>query len=128
LICTFNHNWYSYKKTLLNIEGLGRQLYPELDLWQTAKPFLEKWFHERLGPKAKLNKLIKQFPEFAEQFPEIPSLVYKALNNAASAQQQAEAQQRELVMLRKQLADNHSKTIWTMIISTTIISLIVLFQ
>ena len=116
------------QKTLLNIEGLGRQLYPELDLWQTAKPFLEKWFHERLGPKAKLNKLIKQFPEFAEQFPEIPSLVYKALNNAASAQQQAEAQQRELVMLRKQLADNHSKTIWTMIISTTIISLIVLFQ
>ena len=81
-----------------------------------------------MGPKAKLNKLIKQFPEFAEQFPEIPSLVYKALNNAASAQQQAEAQQRELVMLRKQLADNHSKTIWTMIISTTIISLIVLFQ
>jgi ubiquinone biosynthesis protein len=116
------------QKTLLNIEGLGRQLYPELDLWQTAKPFLEKWFHERLGPKAKLNKLIKQFPEFAEQFPEIPSLVYKALNNAALAQQQAETQQRELAMLRKQLDDNHSKTIWTMIISTIIISSIILFQ
>jgi len=116
------------QKTLLNIEGLGRQLYPELDLWQTAKPFLEKWFHERLGPKAKLNKLIKQFPEFAEQFPEIPSLVYKALNNAALAQQQAETQQRELAMLRKQLDDNHSKTIWTMIISTIIIGSIILFQ
>lgn len=116
------------QKTLLNIEGLGRQLYPELDLWQTAKPFLEKWFHERLGPKAKLNKLIKQFPEFAEQFPEIPSLVYKALNNAALAQQRAETQQRELVMLRKQLDDNHSKTIWTMIISTIIIGSIILFQ
>jgi ubiquinone biosynthesis protein len=116
------------QKTLLNIEGLGRQLYPELDLWQTAKPFLEKWFHERLGPKAKLNKLIKQFPEFAEQFPEIPSLIYKALNNAALAQQQAETQQRELAMLRKQLDDNHSKTIWTMIISTIIISSIILFQ
>jgi ubiquinone biosynthesis protein len=116
------------QKTLLNIEGLGRQLYPELDLWQTAKPFLEKWFHERLGPKAKLNKLIKQFPEFAEQFPEIPSLIYKALNNAALAQQQAETQQRELAMLRKQLDDNHSKTIWTMIISTIIIGSIILFQ
>ncbi|HSN22817.1 MAG TPA: ubiquinone biosynthesis regulatory protein kinase UbiB, partial [Methylomicrobium sp.] len=90
------------QKTLLNIEGLGRQLYPELDLWQTAKPFLEKWFHDRLGPKAKINKLIKQFPEFAEQFPEIPSLIYKALDNAAHAQQQAEAQQRELAMLRQQ--------------------------
>jgi ubiquinone biosynthesis protein len=116
------------QKTLLNIEGLGRQLYPELDLWQTAKPFLEKWFHERLGPKAKINKIIKQFPEFAEQFPEIPSLLYKALDNAAHAQQQAEAQQRELVMLRQQMANNHKTTVWAMIISSLIISAAVLFQ
>jgi len=116
------------QKTLLNIEGLGRQLYPELDLWQTAKPFLEKWFHDRLGPKAKINKLIKQFPEFAEQFPEIPSLIYKALDNAAHAQQQAEAQQRELAMLRQQMDNNHRTTIWAMIISSVVISLAVLFQ
>lgn len=116
------------QKTLLNIEGLGRQLYPELDLWQTAKPFLEKWFHERLGPKAKINKLIKQFPEFAEQFPEIPSLIYKALDNAAHTQQHAEAQQRELVMLRQQMDNNHKTTVWAMIISAVIISAAVLFQ
>jgi ubiquinone biosynthesis protein len=116
------------QKTLLNIEGLGRQLYPELDLWQTAKPFLEKWFHERLGPKAKINKIIKQFPEFAEQFPEIPSLLYKALDNAANSQQHAEAQQRELVMLRQQMDNNHKTTVWAMIISAVIISAAVLFQ
>lgn len=116
------------QKTLLNIEGLGRQLYPELDLWQTAKPFLEKWFHDRLGPKAKINKLIKQFPEFAEQFPEIPSLLYKALDNAAHAQQQAEAQQRELAMLRQQMDNNHRTTVWAMIISAVVISMAVLFQ
>jgi ubiquinone biosynthesis protein len=116
------------QKTLLNIEGLGRQLYPELDLWQTAKPFLEKWFHDRLGPKAKINKLIKQFPEFAEQFPEIPSLIYKALDNAAHAQQQAEAQQRELAMLRQQMDNNHRTTVWAMIISSVVISLAVLLQ
>ena len=116
------------QKTLLNIEGLGRQLYPDLDLWQTAKPYLEKWFHDRMSPKAKINKIIKQFPEFAEQFPEVPSLIYKALNNAAQAQQQAEAQQRELNLMRQQLNDNHKATIWTMIISTTVISLIILFQ
>jgi ubiquinone biosynthesis protein len=116
------------QKTLLNIEGLGRQLYPELDLWQTAKPFLEKWFHDRLGPKAKINKLIKQFPEFAEQFPEIPSLLYKALDNAAHAQQQAEAQQRELAMLRQQMDDNHRTTVWAMIISAIVISAAILFQ
>ncbi len=116
------------QKTLLNIEGLGRQLYPELDLWQTAKPFLEKWFHDRLGPKAKINKIIKQFPEFAEQFPEIPSLVYKALNNAAQAQQQAEAQQREMMMLREQLHNNHKTTVLTMIISAAIISAAIFFK
>ena len=116
------------QKTLLNIEGLGRQLYPELDLWQTAKPFLEKWFHDRLGPKAKINKIIKQLPEFAEQFPEIPSLIYKALNNAAQTQLQAEAQQKEMMMLRKQLYKNHKTTILTMIISATIISAAIFFK
>ncbi len=116
------------QKTLLNIEGLGRQLYPELDLWQTAKPYLEKWFQDRMSPKAKINKIIKQFPEFAEKFPEVPSLIYKALNNAAQAQQQAEAQQKELYLMRQQINDNHKATLWTMIISTTIISLIILFQ
>jgi ubiquinone biosynthesis protein len=116
------------QKTLLNIEGLGRQLYPELDLWQTAKPFLEQWFHDRLGPKAKINKLIKQFPEFAEHFPEIPSLIYKALDNAAHAQQQTEAQQRELALLRRQLDSNHRTTVWAMLIGAAVISLAVLFQ
>ena len=116
------------QKTLLNIEGLGRQLYPELDLWQTAKPFLEDWFHERLGPKAKIDKIIKQFPEFAEQFPQIPSLLYKALDNAAHAQQSAEAQQREFVLLRQQMDKNHRTTVWAMVISAAVISVAVLFQ
>ena len=81
-----------------------------------------------MGPKAKINKLIKQFPEFAEQFPEVPSLIYKALNNAAQAQQQADTQHRELLQLRKQLNDNHTSTVWAIIISTLVISLAVLFK
>jgi ubiquinone biosynthesis protein len=116
------------QKTLLNIEGLGRQLYPDLDLWQTAKPFLEKWFHERMGPKAKIDKLIKQLPDFAEQFPEIPSLIYKALDNAAHAKRHSEAQNRELMLLRQQMEDNHRKTVWTMLLSAVVISAAVLFQ
>jgi ubiquinone biosynthesis protein len=116
------------QKTLLNIEGLGRELYPELDLWQTAKPFLESWFHDRIGPKAKITRIIKQFPEFAEQFPEIPSLLYKALDNAAYAQQRAEAQRREMELLRQQIANNHTTTVWAMIIGAVMISVAVLFQ
>jgi len=116
------------QKTLLNIEGLGRQLYPELDLWQTAKPFLEKWFHERLGPKAKINKIIKQFPEFAEQLPEIPSLLYKALENAAHAQQQTEAQHQELILLRQQMVNNHRTMVLAILISAAVISAALLYR
>lgn len=63
------------QKTLLAIEGLGRQLYPELDLWATAKPFLEKWLKEQIGPKAFLERLKENLPFFAEQLPHMPRLV-----------------------------------------------------
>ena len=116
------------QKTLLNIEGLGRQLYPDLDLWQTAKPFLEKWFQDRMGPKAKITKLMKQFPEFAEHFPEVPGLIYKALENAANAKQQAENQNRELALMRLQMEINHRKTLWALLISAAIITLAILFK
>ena len=75
-----------------------------------------------------INKLIKQFPEFAEQFPEIPSLIYKALNNAAQTHQQADIQQREIALLRQQLETNHRSTLWTVILSATLISAAIYFQ
>ncbi|MCK5122053.1 MAG: ubiquinone biosynthesis regulatory protein kinase UbiB, partial [Methylococcales bacterium] len=84
------------QKTLLNIEGLGRQLYPELDLWQTAKPFLEDWFHERIGPKAKFKEMVKQFPEIVEHFPEMPTLVFQALDSASQTKQQINNQTKEI--------------------------------
>lgn len=60
------------QKTLLNIEGLGRQLYPELDLWQTAHPFLEKWTQERFHPKTIWQQLKRYGPEVMEQIPQMP--------------------------------------------------------
>ncbi|MDX1836145.1 ubiquinone biosynthesis regulatory protein kinase UbiB [Legionella taurinensis] len=63
------------QKTLLAIEGLGRQLYPELDLWATAKPFLEKWLKEQIGPKAFFERLKENLPFFAEQLPHMPRLL-----------------------------------------------------
>ncbi len=116
------------QKTLLNIEGLGRQLYPELDLWQTAKPFLENWFHDRLGPKAKLSKALKQFPELAEQFPEIPSLIYHVLDDAAHARLQVETHNRELAELRQQMQHNHRGTLYAILSSAIMISLAIIFQ
>ncbi|QLE84070.1 ubiquinone biosynthesis regulatory protein kinase UbiB [Shewanella sp. Scap07] len=67
------------EKTLLYIEGLGRQLYPQLDLWQTAKPFLEQWMSEQVGPKAMANKIKKELPYWADKLPEMPELIYDNL-------------------------------------------------
>ena len=63
------------QKTLLNIEGLGRQLDPELDLWSTAKPFLEKWMVDQVGPKRLWTQLKAEAPRYAKLLPELPRLV-----------------------------------------------------
>jgi ubiquinone biosynthesis protein len=69
------------QKTLLNIEGLGRQLDPELDLWATAKPFLEKWMLDQVGPQKLLQELREQAPRYAKILPELPRLVHAYLND-----------------------------------------------
>ncbi len=67
------------QKTLLNIEGLGRQLYPELDLWTTAHPFLERWLKKRFHPKSLWGELKRYGPEWMEKFPQIPQLIFNSL-------------------------------------------------
>jgi len=69
------------QKTLINVEGLGRQLYPELDLWTTAQPFLEKWLKERYSPKSVLKQFKQYIPDWLEQLPQIPPLVFQALQD-----------------------------------------------
>ncbi len=72
------------QKTLINIEGLGRQLYPQLDLWATAHPFLEKWLRERFRPEALVERLKRHGPEWLEQFPQVPQLLYQSLEQIRS--------------------------------------------
>jgi ubiquinone biosynthesis protein len=67
------------QKTLLNIEGLGRQLYPELNLWDTAQPFLERWVQERYSPQGMLKRLQRQAPSWLEQLPQLPNTVLGSL-------------------------------------------------
>jgi ubiquinone biosynthesis protein len=67
------------QKTLLYVEGLGRQLYPQLDLWSTAKPFLEKWMIDQVGPGAVIQAIKDKAPFWAEKLPELPELVYDNL-------------------------------------------------
>ncbi len=67
------------QKTLLNIEGLGRQLDPELDLWRTAKPYLERWMDEQIGWRGFVRSLGREAPYWASTLPQIPRLVHRAL-------------------------------------------------
>jgi ubiquinone biosynthesis protein len=75
------------QKTLLNVEGLGRQLDPELDLWNSAKPFLEKWMLEQVGPQKLLNQLKDQAPRYATLLPELPRLLHDFLKTRPNSQQ-----------------------------------------
>ena len=77
------------QKTLLNIEGLGRQLDPELDLWSTAKPFLEKWMLEQMGPQRLWRELRAEAPHYAKLVPELPRLLYDFLSRRPAESQSA---------------------------------------
>ena len=76
------------QKTLLYIEGLGRQLYPELDLWKTAKPFLENWMKEQIGVKAMYSKIKANMPYWSEKLPEMPDLIYDTLKQVKTLPEQ----------------------------------------
>jgi ubiquinone biosynthesis protein len=67
------------QKTLLNVEGLGRQLDPDLDLWNTAKPFLERWMNDQIGWRGFLDRLKHEAPRYAQLLPELPRLLHQAL-------------------------------------------------
>ena len=90
------------QKTLLNIEGLGRQLDPELDLWKTAKPFLERWMNEQMGWRALVKNLQTEAPKWAALLPQLPRLAHHALNENRLAQLEAGL----TLMLQQQHARN----------------------
>jgi ubiquinone biosynthesis protein len=92
------------QKTLLNIEGLGRELYPDLDLWETAQPILEEWMRERVSGRAIVERLREQLPEVGETIQEFPQVVHAILQRAAEGRLQVEVKHPGLEPLRAELA------------------------
>ena len=89
------------QKTLLNIEGLGRQLYPELNLWETAKPFLERWMREQVGPRALVKALGRELPAVAPLIPELPGLIHELLRRMRDEQLVLNTRSQDLEALRQ---------------------------
>jgi ubiquinone biosynthesis protein len=103
------------QKTLLAIEGLGRELYPDLDLWETAKPFIERWMRDRIGPKAFLQRIKHELPFALEHFAELPRLTITALKHAERQTEQLAAQKVELARMRAELTQQSRQNQYTLI-------------
>ena len=97
------------QKTLFNIEGLGRRLYPELDLWVTAKPYLENWMRERMGPRALFRTLKRELPKWWAMAPELPGLVHEVLRRLQRGELSMEWKSHELAELRREIRRNQRR-------------------
>ena len=86
-------------KTLLNIEGLGRQLYPNLNLWDTAKPFLEDWMKKQLSPAAIFEDLKRDWPQWRAIIPQLPYLVNQHIENSKSREVVTESNKSPLLRI-----------------------------
>lgn len=106
------------QKTLLYVEGLGRQLYPQLDLWKTAKPFLENWMREQIGVKAMLSKVKDNLPFWSEKLPEMPDLLYDSLQQIKRLPLQ---QQRAQLLLLEQQKKGAQAIQWGVVGATFIL-------
>ncbi|MCH8106093.1 MAG: ubiquinone biosynthesis regulatory protein kinase UbiB [Proteobacteria bacterium] len=99
------------EKTFLHIEGLGRHLYPQLDLWDTAKPFLERWLSDQLGIRALIKGLKRNLPYIAENLPDLPQLAFKTLQKIANDELRIEWESKEVESLRQEMRQANQRSI-----------------
>ena len=114
------------QKTLLNVEGLGRQLYPDLDLWQTALPYLEDWNKKRLNPFTLLSRVQENIPNWIDQLPQLPQLFIDAATESrqlGEINESLQAQQKQHIE-DQQRQDRKSRLLGIILLSTAALSLI----
>jgi ubiquinone biosynthesis protein len=97
------------QKTLFNIEGLGRQLYPELDLWKTAQPYLRRWMRQRMSPRAVLGRVRAQLPDALLALQQVPQIVQTLVRDAADGQFRVRVEQDGIAELREEIRRNDSR-------------------
>ncbi len=114
------------QKTLLNIEGLGRQLYPELDLWKTAKPFLERWMSEQVGVRSFFNRIKGNIPAWGETLPQVPQLMHDVLQRARNGTLVVQSNPEELQRLAQNIRAANRRTFGAVVGAALIISAAVL--
>lgn len=116
------------QKTLLNIEGLGRQLYPELDLWKTAKPFLEKWMKDKIGPRSFFKHIKDNAPLWSEQIPKIPNLIFDVLEQAKKGELKVELNEKQMYQIKQEIRTNNSRSVRAIAGGSLLITATLLFN
>jgi ubiquinone biosynthesis protein len=109
------------QKTLLNIEGLGREVYPDLDLWATAKPFLQRRVDEQFGFASILKAVKSEFPRLMEQTPYVPVMVNEIVRHVHQQQLNQQSESQQLEQLRSEIKQNNRRVIITLTGATMLI-------
>jgi ubiquinone biosynthesis protein len=103
------------QKTLLNIEGLGRDLYPELDIWQTAAPILREWMSDRISPRAQFKHIRRNLPDILTSLHALPSLMKVAVQQAEDGSLALGVRSQEIITLRREMLESEQRRNRTLI-------------
>ncbi len=116
------------QKTLLNIEGLGRDLDPNIDLWQSAKPFLNRWMSEQVGWRSVVKNLKKELPFIVQYAPQMPRLVHQFLNQQTQAEHDAPMREKIdlLINTQQKQARWQKRLTWAIIFAVLLQTILVL--
>ncbi len=109
-------------KTLFNIEGLGRQLYPQLDLWKTAHPVLKKWMSEQVGGRAVLQDMRENLPQLRDALRELPAILNHVGEQVAEGRIRFNLQSPELKEIRQQLDEQRRQRYWLTTAATCVVT------
>jgi ubiquinone biosynthesis protein len=109
-------------KTLFNIEGLGRQLYPQLDLWKTAHPVLKRWMDEQIGGRALLRDVRENLPQLRDALRELPAILNHVGEQVAEGRIRFNLTSPELKDIRRQLAEQRRQRYWLTVAGTSVVS------
>ena len=115
------------QKTLVNIEGIGRQLYPELDIWETARPLFEHWVQNRIGIRGLTKSLRQNLPRWLDRIPELPNKTIDIVEYLHAGKMKMELKSSEFEKIRRELRQNSQRTILAIIGSSFIVSAAVIF-
>jgi ubiquinone biosynthesis protein len=109
-------------KTLFNIEGLGRELYPELDLWKTAQPVLKQWMSEQVGPQAVIDDLRENLPQMRQAMRELPAAIRELADRASTGNLSLDVHSAEIERIRNELESQRKQRYWLIVAMTSILS------